>query len=42
MATHTALALTEIEKPLTKISLPTPEPEDNEILIKVTAVGCKY
>jgi D-arabinose 1-dehydrogenase-like Zn-dependent alcohol dehydrogenase len=44
MATQNALALTEIGKPLTKITLPVPdaaELKDSEILIKITAAGCK-
>jgi NADPH2:quinone reductase len=41
MATQTALALTEIGKPLTKITLPIPEPTEGEILIKITATGRK-
>ncbi|KIX09255.1 uncharacterized protein Z518_00334 [Rhinocladiella mackenziei CBS 650.93] len=42
MTTQTALALTEIGKPLTKITLPGPEtiePRENEVLIKVKAAG---
>lgn len=42
MATQTALALTEIGRPLTKISLPGPDTFDlkeHEILIKIAAVG---
>lgn len=42
MATQTALALTEIGKPLTKITLPIPEYsdlKDSEVLIKITAAG---
>jgi D-arabinose 1-dehydrogenase-like Zn-dependent alcohol dehydrogenase len=45
MASQNALALTEIGKPLTKITLPVPnaaELKDSEILIKITAAGCKY
>jgi hypothetical protein len=45
MPTQTALALTEIEKPLTKITLPVPVAADlkeDELLIKITATGCKY
>lgn len=45
MATQTALALTEIEKPLTKITLPVPMAADlkqDELLIKITAAGRKY
>lgn len=45
MATQTALALTEIEKPLTKITLPVPTADDlkqDELLIKITAAGRKY
>jgi NADPH2:quinone reductase len=41
MSTYSALAITEIGKPLTKVSLPIPEPKANEILLKVTAAGCK-
>lgn len=42
MSTQTALALTEIGKPLTKISVPGPdtfEPGANELLIKLTSAG---
>lgn len=42
MANQTALVLTEINKPLTKTTLPVPttsELKENEILIKVTATG---
>jgi hypothetical protein len=45
MPTQTALALTEIDKPLTKITLPIPassELKDNEILIKITAAGREF
>lgn len=45
MATQTALALIEIGKPLTKTTLPIPNSEDleeHQVLIKVTAVGCKF
>lgn len=44
MSTQTALALTEIGKPLTKISLPGPDTFElapNDILIKLIAVGCQ-
>ncbi len=41
MATQTALAVTEIGKPLAKISLPIPVPEAGEMLIKITATGRK-
>jgi NADPH:quinone reductase len=44
MSTQNALALTEIAKPLTKIALPIPsasELKENEVLIKITAAGCK-
>ncbi|KAF8865531.1 GroES-like protein [Acephala macrosclerotiorum] len=37
MATQTAIALTKIAAPLTKIQLPIPTPKDNELLIKLTA-----
>ncbi|TVY25697.1 Dehydrogenase [Lachnellula hyalina] len=42
MSTQNALALTELGKPLTKITLPIPsssELKDNEVLIKITAAG---
>jgi NADPH:quinone reductase-like Zn-dependent oxidoreductase len=45
MSTQTALALTEIGKPLTQITLPIPdesELKENEVLIKITAVGCEF
>jgi NADPH2:quinone reductase len=45
MATQTALALTEIGKPLTKITLPIPESKklgENEIIIKITATGREF
>lgn len=44
MSTQIALALTEIGKPLTKISLPGPDTFElaaNEVLIKLTATGCQ-
>ena len=42
MATQTALALTKIGQPLTKITLPRPEIVDaKDILIKIAAVGRK-
>ncbi|CZR61990.1 related to alcohol dehydrogenase, zinc-containing [Phialocephala subalpina] len=37
MTTQTAIALTTIAAPLTKIQLPIPAPKDNELLIKMTA-----
>lgn len=39
--THTALVLDGIGKPLKKVQIPTPEPQENELLLKVTACGCK-
>lgn len=42
MSTQTALALTELGKPLTKISVPGPDTFElaaNEILIKLTVAG---
>ncbi|KAK2626961.1 hypothetical protein QTJ16_004136 [Diplocarpon rosae] len=39
MATQTALAITEVGKPLTVISLPIPDPKKDDILIKMTVVG---
>jgi NADPH:quinone reductase len=42
MSTYRALAVTEFGKPLSMVSLPIPEPKDNEILLKVTAAGRKY
>ncbi|KAG0650020.1 NAD-dependent alcohol dehydrogenase [Hyphodiscus hymeniophilus] len=39
MATQTALLLTEIGQPLVKGSLPIPEPQESELLIKITAAG---
>ncbi|TVY42807.1 Dehydrogenase [Lachnellula occidentalis] len=42
MSTQNALALTELGKPLTKITLPIPSSsdlKDNEVLIKITAAG---
>ncbi|KAH7330087.1 chaperonin 10-like protein [Rhexocercosporidium sp. MPI-PUGE-AT-0058] len=39
MATQTALALTEIAKPLTKITIPIPEPKEHELLIKISVAG---
>jgi NADPH2:quinone reductase len=45
MSTQTALALTEIGKPLTQITLPIPddsELNENEILIKITAAGRRF
>ncbi|KAI9814563.1 MAG: hypothetical protein M1827_003118 [Pycnora praestabilis] len=39
MTTQTALALTEIGKPLKKISLPILEPQEHELLIKITVAG---
>jgi NADPH2:quinone reductase len=45
MSTQIALALTEIGKPLTQITLPIPdesELKENEILIKITAVGREF
>lgn len=41
MSTYTALAITEFGKPLLEVSLPIPEPKDDEILLKVTAAGSK-
>lgn len=44
MSTQIALALTEIGKPLTKISRPGPDTFElapNDVLIKLTAVGCQ-
>lgn len=41
MATQTALALTEIAKPLTKITIPIPEPKEHELLIKISVAGSK-
>jgi hypothetical protein len=34
-----ALVLSEIGKPLVKTSLPIPEPQENELLIQITAAG---
>ena len=45
MTTQTALALTEIGKPLEIITLPIPESSklnENEIIIKVTAAGLEF
>jgi len=43
MATQTALALTEIGQPLTKIPFPIPsELKENELLIKIAAAGRKF
>jgi hypothetical protein len=45
MPTQTALALTEIGKPLTQTTLPIPddsELKENEVLIKITAVGREF
>jgi hypothetical protein len=45
MATQTALALTEIGKPLTKITLPIPESKklgEDEIIIKITVTGREF
>ncbi|KAG4441190.1 hypothetical protein IFR05_003308 [Cadophora sp. M221] len=39
MATQTALALTEITKPLTKITIPIPGPKEHELLIKISVAG---
>ncbi|KAH7409650.1 chaperonin 10-like protein [Cadophora sp. MPI-SDFR-AT-0126] len=39
MAFQTAIALTEIAKPLTKISIPIPEPKEHELLIKISVAG---
>jgi hypothetical protein len=44
MSTQTALALTEIGKPLTKITLSIPDDSElkgDEVLIKITAAGRK-
>ncbi|TVY48184.1 Dehydrogenase [Lachnellula occidentalis] len=37
--TQKALVLVEVGKPLTLMSVPIPEPEENELLIKLTATG---
>ena len=37
--TQTAIAVTEIGKPVTQISRPIPSPKDDEVLIKVTIAG---
>ncbi len=45
MATQTALGLTEIGKPLAKITISVPdasELKDNEVLIKITAAGSEF
>jgi len=42
MATQTALALTEIAKPLTKITIPILEPKEHELLIKISYAGSKH
>jgi len=42
MTTQTALALVEIAKPLAIIQLPISEPQENQILIKLTVTGRKY
>ncbi|KAH7403561.1 chaperonin 10-like protein [Cadophora sp. MPI-SDFR-AT-0126] len=39
MATQTALALTEIAKPLTKITIPVPDPKEHQLLIKISYAG---
>ncbi|KAK0104717.1 hypothetical protein ONS95_004989 [Cadophora gregata] len=39
MKTQIALALTEIAKPLTRITVPIPEPKEHQLLIKVSFVG---
>lgn len=45
MSTQTALAITEVGKPLTKLALPShqdAELQDAQILVKVTAAGRKF
>lgn len=43
MATQTALALTKIGQPLTKVLLPIPDHADGkDLLIKIAAVGRKW
>jgi NADPH2:quinone reductase len=41
MATHTAIAFTGVGKPLEKITVPVPDPKENELLLKVTVAGSK-
>lgn len=42
MATQKAVALIEAGKPLILTDVPIPKPKENEILIKLTALGRKY
>lgn len=41
-ATQTALVLDGISAPLKKVTLPVPTPEENQVLLIVTAAGRKF
>ena len=40
MSTQKALVISEIGKPLNEITRPIPTPKENQILVKIIAVGC--
>jgi hypothetical protein len=45
MSSQSAIAVTEVGRPVTKITLPKPEESelaDYELLLKVSVAGCKY
>lgn len=42
MATMNALAVEEVGKPIALIQRPVPTPNEGEVLIKVTVVGCAH
>jgi NADPH:quinone reductase-like Zn-dependent oxidoreductase len=39
MSTQNALVVSEIGKPLTKVTRPIPSPKEGQLLVKVTAAG---
>ena len=42
MANMNALAVEEVGKPIALIQRPVPTPNEGEVLIKVTVVGCAH